>query len=115
MAKKLYLIFLVAMLGVGKCVAHISKIDSLSNQLIKAKNDTNKVKKLLTIGVEISTNDPYKGLMFYKQALILSEKLEWKKGIAYAYNDISLIYNLLGNNDNALDYDFKSLKIKEEL
>ncbi len=60
-------------------------LDSLSNQLQQAHDDTNKVKLLFTIAKSYPDYDPNKGLAAGKQALGLAEQLQWQDGVAAAH------------------------------
>ena len=51
----------------------------------------------------------------YTKALVLSEKLEDKTNISFAYNYLGMNYTDLGEMNKALEHFMKSLKIKEEL
>jgi tetratricopeptide (TPR) repeat protein len=91
-------------------------IDSLTTQLSKAKEDTNKVMLLNDLGLAYYSINPDEGLKFAGQGLSLAEKLDWKKGMAYAYKVIAGNYGY-GKADyvQALDYSFKSLQQFTEL
>ncbi|HLF46510.1 MAG TPA: tetratricopeptide repeat protein [Chitinophagaceae bacterium] len=84
-------------------------------KLASAKEDTNKVKTLLRISGAFRLDNSEKSLDYAKQALGLSEKLAWGKGIANAYNNIGRAYDVVNDNDKALEFYFKSLQIMEEL
>ncbi|WP_317899385.1 tetratricopeptide repeat protein [Aurantibacillus circumpalustris] len=60
-------------------------------------------------------NNPDKALDYGTQAVALSEKIVWKKGIALAYNSIGIVYKNQDNYPEALKNYFASLKIKEEI
>src|SRR5688572_10565530 len=61
------------------------KVDSLRKALLIAKEDTNKVNALNDLARELTNNDPDTSITLSTQALELSEKLDWKKGIANSY------------------------------
>ncbi len=92
------------------------KIDSLNTLLKIDKEDTNKVKHLIKVG------DAYKIIGGYdstiqcsKRALLLSQQLNFKKGVANSYNNIGHIYFIQGDYSKALENLHKALKIDEEL
>jgi signal transduction histidine kinase/tetratricopeptide (TPR) repeat protein len=90
------------------------KIDSLKIELSHAKEDTLKVKtlnRLSSLNYYIDSNLSFKHA---KSALLLSEKLGYKKGTAYAYNNIGICYWLKSNFPKALNYVYKALKIHED-
>lgn len=88
-----------------------SLIDSLIAQLPKAIEDTNKVMLLNDLGLAYYSINPDEGIKFGKQAQALAEKLNWKKGMGYAYKVIAGNYGY-GKSDytRALEYSFKSLQ-----
>ncbi|HKR05537.1 MAG TPA: ATP-binding protein [Bacteroidia bacterium] len=81
------------------------KIDSLEKRLLELPDDTNKVSVLTRLNVEWSSINPRKGIEYAKQAVHLSKKLAWKKGIAVSYIGIGFGYGNLGIYDTALVYN----------
>ena len=59
-----------------------AQMDSLIGQLANTKEDTAKVNLLCAIARKCPDYDPNKGLEFAKQAIALSEKVPFEKGIA---------------------------------
>jgi tetratricopeptide (TPR) repeat protein len=91
-------------------------IDSLLLELPKAKEDTNKVKILTKLCNNFQLIGEYdKGLKYGNQALNLSKKINYKKGIADSYNNIGNVYWRQSYNDKALENYFASLKTYREL
>ncbi len=80
-----------------------SRIDSLKTALKTAK-DTNKVKYLNLLSWEVKDQNVDSSIALSKQALMLSEKLSFKKGIAQSYHQIGLGFYFKGNYDYALQY-----------
>src|SRR3972149_12281628 len=62
----------------------INKIDSLENELLKSV-DTSKVNVLNALASEYRKKSPVKALEYSSQALALSGKIDFKKGIGNAY------------------------------
>ncbi|HYV92667.1 MAG TPA: tetratricopeptide repeat protein [Chitinophagales bacterium] len=93
-------------------MAQQSKIDSLENLLKTAKEDTNKVNILYQLSEECNEEDILKYAM---PALQLAEKLNYKKGMANACNNIGYAYGNQMNSSKALEYFKKSLVIQEEI
>ncbi len=91
------------------------RIDSLTSELGKAKDDTNKVNILGSLAMYYAKADPKEGLKYCEQAVELSEKLQWKPGMATAYNSLGANYKSLSDYPKALDNYLRSLKINEEL
>ncbi len=60
-------------------------------------------------------DDSKKAIDFGTQALALSEKLEFKKGIASSCNNLGIAYDNIGEFEKAAQLFFRSMKLKEEL
>src|SRR6266446_6102443 len=77
--------------------------DSLRRELKQAKEDTNKVILLITIGGSLINISQYDSSEKYCQgALALSKKLNFRKGEGNAYNLLGNLYNNRGDLPNAL-------------
>lgn len=90
-------------------------IDSLHSELPKQKEDTNKVNILNELAwhnIQIANYNT--SLMYAKAAKSLAKKLDFKKGIVSAYNNIGIVCSLQGNYPEALKNNLASLKIVEE-
>jgi serine phosphatase RsbU (regulator of sigma subunit)/Tfp pilus assembly protein PilF len=110
-----FLIFILSLFSI-ESMAQQKEIDSLLTILKNAKEDTNKVKLLNQISWESTNISNYDSALNYvKQAIVLAKKLNYKKGIANAYNQFGNIYSEQGNFAEALKNHFASLKIKKEL
>lgn len=92
-----------------------SVIDSLLIILSTAKQDSDKVKLLNEISYNFPYINPDEGLKFGNQALDLAKKISWTKGIASAYSSIGANYANKADYALALEYEYKSLKIYEQL
>jgi PAS domain S-box-containing protein len=92
-----------------------AKIDSLLKELPKMKNDTNAVNLLSAISYALYSINPDEGIKYGLQGILLSEKIQWKKGIALSSKNLGVCYWSKSNYPRALDYYFKSLKINEEI
>jgi adenylate cyclase len=90
-------------------------IDSLLKELPHQKEDTNKVTLLKDLSYGYSRIRPDESLKYGQQALELATKLQWKKGLAWANNDIGNYYFYKTDLPIALEYYFKSIKLSEEI
>jgi len=90
-------------------------IDSLIKVLSRSADDTGKVLLLDDLSFSYYTIDPDKGLKYGQEELTLAQQLEWKKGMALAYNSIGDNYLTRSNFLQALDYYFRAVKLNEEL
>ncbi|MEP7169928.1 MAG: tetratricopeptide repeat protein [Bacteroidota bacterium] len=80
------------------------------------RTDTNLVNILIKLSWEImNTGDYAKAKQDADDALAISEKIDFKKGIASAYTNIGVIYKVQGNYPDALKMYFAALKIHEEM
>lgn len=80
------------------------KLDSLLKVLPTLKEDTTKVKTLIRICHQYGSNNPKRTLEYSEKALILSETIEWKRGIGMAYSLIADAHYYQGNFPVALKY-----------
>jgi class 3 adenylate cyclase len=113
-------LFLVAALNLlqHKSVAQVNGqalIDSLLLKLPQAKEDTNKVNLLNALAYNYPYINPDKGIKCGKSALGLAEKLSWVQGIASANSAIGQNYETKSDYANALTYEYRALKIYEQL
>ncbi|MES2138127.1 MAG: tetratricopeptide repeat protein [Bacteroidota bacterium] len=91
-----------------------SKIDSLEVELKKSV-DTSKVNVLNSLASEYRKKNPSKALEYSNQALELSQKNDFKKGIGNSYTTMAAVYFLQGNFEKALNFYYKSLAIRESI
>ena len=91
-------------------------VDSLQNILLTAKEDTNKVNTLNNLAWEFRNTDEYENSVnCAKEAFILSDNINYKKGKAKSLNIIGVVYMDQGNYSEALKNHYASLKIREEI
>jgi signal transduction histidine kinase/Tfp pilus assembly protein PilF len=89
------------------------KIDSLKTELSHAKEDTTKIKTLNSLSSLYYYKDSDLSFKYAKSALLLSDKLDYKNGVGYAYNNIGIYYWIKSDFPKALEYMYKALKIHE--
>ena len=111
----IFLIFYFSFLIQSNLYAYESKIDSLKNLINKASEDTHKVILLMELAWVVNGIDSEECKTLAEEALKLSNKLNFKRGIGGAYNNIGIAHQNQGNYANALEYYYKSLKCFEEL
>lgn len=92
-------------------------IDSLLKVLNTEKEDTNKANTLyeITRAYLFELNDNQKVGEYGKKQLLLSQKLNFKKGIAYGYLNCAIASRNSGDLQQALLYDNKSLVVMKEI
>ena len=86
--KNIFLSLLFILLFFSILHAQQQKVDSLELVLKKAKEDTNKVKVLNALALQyIDIGDFKKALLYSNDALSLSIKKDYKKGVATSYTN----------------------------
>lgn len=91
------LIVIIAALS-GKTICSQEKADSLTDLLLTAKSDTQRVDYLLEYAKKYSWSDVDLAEKYTKEALNLSQKINYQKGLGYAKFQLSRIIG---------DYDFE--------
>jgi serine phosphatase RsbU (regulator of sigma subunit)/Tfp pilus assembly protein PilF len=92
------------------------KIDSLLSVIKTAKEDTSCANALNEVSkIYLKTGDYRQASQTSQQALKLSRKLSYKKGIAYAISVTGLVAWSKGDSETALTHLFEGLKIREEI
>ena len=92
-----------------------TKVDSLLNILKTAKEDTNKVNTLNILGWELHLNKPDTSIILSNQALQMSEKQKWEKGIAKSSVYLGVYNRLQGNYKQSLQHYSKALEINKKM
>lgn len=109
--KKLLLIILLLPAAV---FAQTKRVDSLKKILAKTPADTNRVNLLNDIGDGLILFDAGEGIKYAKQAMALSNKLGFKKGLAYAYlNRGQMYFNINASDSVTADYNVAIKLFKE--
>jgi two-component system, NtrC family, sensor kinase len=87
-------------------------LDSLKKQLSAAKEDTNRV--ILLNRITEYCSEPEIG-MYSLPAIKLAKKLNFKTGLAHAYNNLGFYYRNAGLNDSSIYCMLQSFRISREL
>lgn len=91
-------------------------IDSLNTLINSRIPDTTKSKLLTDLSWEyITIGDYTNAAEKTNEAIELSEKINYKKGLAQSFNMKGILYWFQGDYPNALDFQYKALKISEEI
>lgn len=110
--------FLLLFCCCGKTLFAQNKIiDSLHSVLKTAKEDTNKVNTLNVLSSQLQGIGKYQlAIKYADSALFLSQKINFKKGIAKSYKNYGTIsWQNLGKYPEALKYYSDALKIMQEI
>ncbi len=89
-------------------------VDSLQKEITRQADDTNKVLTLMRLSGAWAVTDHSKGFAPVNEALQLSEKLHWKRGIANAENNLGLYMSDTGNTVGARQHFEISYKLNVE-
>lgn len=109
------LVFSTALVSPGLAQTN-RPVDSLLSLLKTAKQDEGKVNVLITLNRQFWQRSEYwKSKKYAEEALALSEKLDFRKGMANAYQSLGEAERVEGNFAKALKNYMLSLNIWEEL
>src|ERR1700754_1957713 len=86
-------------------------IDSLEIAAARPGEDTNKVLTLISLGFSWSLVDLNKAFPSMNEALRISEKLHWLRGIANAENNLGLYLSDTGNTVGARQHFERSYQL----
>ncbi|MEZ5082806.1 MAG: tetratricopeptide repeat protein [Bacteroidales bacterium] len=90
-------------------------IDSLVSQLEHTKKDMEKVDILNEIAERHLYIDVDRIYDFATEALNISQEINYKKGIAVAYNNLGIYFRVKGIYSESIEFTFKSLDIMQGL
>ncbi len=113
---KLFITALVFSFFCNRAIAQSPKIDSLKRLLNTAANDTNKANLYIEVARAYlyDFNDREAMQAYSEKNLLLSQKLNYKKGIAYSYNFLGIVRWGKGDLEKALNYFKNALSLMRE-
>ncbi|MFL5753439.1 MAG: tetratricopeptide repeat protein [Bacteroidia bacterium] len=91
------------------------RLDSIATAISRSPDDTNKVKLCLMAHLLLQHPAPDSAKVYSDKALALSEKLQYKAGIAGALDNIGNYYNGRGSYAEALKHFSRALDVFEQL
>lgn len=106
----LYLQATLLVLGSAIPCSAGNSIDSLKANLSTLPRDTHRVAVLNELAYQLVSEDPVEAVERAKEAIALSAKLNFPKGIAEGYLQVALAYKLLSRNDSSFYYYRLSLQ-----
>ena len=92
-------------------IAQNAKIDSLKKLLVQSKADTNRVNLYYQVCKAYFRVSSDSSIKIAQQSLALAQKLNYKKGMADAYNGIGVSYYFKGNYPKAIENYQKAMDI----
>ena len=110
----LYVVIINLYLSIQIDAQNTQFIDKLVTKLQLSKEDTNKVNILTTLSKEYRNTNPELALKYAYQGLSLAKQINFKSGIAAAYNRIGTIYLNQGNYPLATSFFQQSVKVSED-
>jgi signal transduction histidine kinase len=91
-----------------------ARADSL-NTLLGVARDTTRVRLLNELSLEVVNYDPEAAQKFSKDAMTLSQKQGYEKGIAYSWHTLGGWYFVQGNYAKEIECYLQALEIREKL
>ncbi len=84
--KHILLLLLVSFTHTNGSLAQTSRADSLLNAITKLNDDSVKVSHYLDLGLELMGSDTKQSIYYLDEAIQLASRINYKKGLARAYN-----------------------------
>jgi len=114
-------VLLFVFFGSTGLVAQNRKLDSLQQIIDKKLNDTTHVKAMVTLSALVRNSDLTRSIKLSSEALTLSHKIKFKKGVGLAHLNLGTTFHVQGSYDSAeVRYMsalsvFKDLKLKKNM
>jgi two-component system NtrC family sensor kinase len=94
MKKLLFILFVLLPVFVQAKLQGQERIDSLLKELLRAKEDTNKVNLLNSLSYDYRLINTDEGIRYGLLALAQATKISWKKGVARSYHSLGVNYQV---------------------
>jgi len=91
------------------------KINTLLQQVERAKSDSIKVYLLVSVSSHYLSNDVFSSLKYGELALEIAEKSNDKKALSHALFNLGIVYFYQGLMELSIPYFFRFLEISEEI
>ncbi|MEB8345119.1 tetratricopeptide repeat protein [Flavobacteriaceae bacterium KMM 6898] len=105
-------LFFISLAGISQNTKHIDSLKALINT---EDNDSIAVNHLLEVASLLFNTDPDSSMTYSYRAIVLAEKIKFKRGLAYAYKNMGLAHYYKGEYSYVLIFWKKSLAIFEEI
>jgi len=96
-------------------LAENASIDALKGQLNQKQDDSTRALVYRDLAFEMAGTKPQEAITYADECLKLSQKINWQKGIAAAYNAMGVINFTQANYTKALENYLQSLAINETI
>ena len=100
--KHILLLLLVSFTLTNGSLAQTTRVDSLLNTITKLNDDSIKVSHYLDLGLELMGSDIKQSIYYLDEAIQLASKINYKKGLAKAYNVKGRALTQQGNFQEAI-------------
>lgn len=114
MPKKIFYCSILFFLST-QCIGQAVQIDSIKKVISSQKDDSIKVNSLLSLSREFFSVSPEEVINYATTARDLAQKIDYRKGMAYAYKNIGIGYYTLGNYVASIENYDKSLALFDTL
>lgn len=90
-------------------------VDSLTQRLDAAKEDSSKVLLYNQLAPKVFGNDPEKAFSYANEAYALATKINYQQGIALSLKNIGLLYYLRDIYDSSITYSSQALEVLSQV
>lgn len=94
---------------------NIELINRLKKEIANTKDDSTKVKRLVNLSNNLSSSEFKNAIKYANEALELSIKINYIKGIPKAYNSLADAYWFHSDYEKAQQYYFKAYRINDSI
>lgn len=94
---------------------NIELINRLKKEIANTKDDSTKVKRLINLSNNLSSSEFKNAIKYANEALELSIKINYIKGIPKAYNSLADAYWFHSDYEKAQQYYFKAYRINDSI
>lgn len=109
-----YIVALCVLMFKANTIAQNNKIDSLS-KLLNDTKDTTQVRILNDLCFSLHPSKPELALEYGQKAIKIAKELDYKRGLATAYNRVGIVYDVTGRYKEALENYSIALILNNEI
>ena len=111
--KKVFFLLVISFTAVTAVSQNLRYIDSLKKDLLRTKEDTNRVRITMDIADQYVWSQPDTALAYASSSLALAEKLNDTLGQIFNLGTLAYIYSMRRNDSLALSNAFRSVQMTE--